>query len=72
MADIFDEIDEELKTRPDAGPVDALWQICDCRRRRRGSWCWRVAGLFGLDKSQAEAAADAYHQALAAEDAVSA
>ena len=72
MADIFDEIDEELKR----DRTQALWT-------RYGKYVIAAAaavvlgvgasqGYSAWTKSQAEAAADAYHQALAAEDAVSA
>ena len=72
MADIFDEIDEELKR----DRTQALWT-------RYGKYVIAAAaavvlgvgasqGYSAWTKSQAESAADAYHQALAAEDAVTA
>lgn len=71
MADIFDEIDEELKQ----DRAKAVWL-------RYGKYVAAAAaaivlgvgasqGFSAWQQSQAEAAANAYHQALAAEDAVS-
>ncbi|MGC6453322.1 MAG: tetratricopeptide repeat protein [Candidatus Puniceispirillaceae bacterium] len=72
MADIFDEIDEELKQ----DRAKAVWL-------RYGKYVAAAAaavvlgvgasqGFSAWKQSQAEAAANAYHQALASEDAVGA
>lgn len=72
MADIFDEIDEELKR----DRTQALWT-------RYGKYIIGAAaavvlgvgasqGYSAWTKGQAEASADLYHQALAADDAVAA
>ena len=72
MADIFDEIDEELKQ----DRAKAVWL-------RYGKYVAAAAaavvlgvgasqGFSAWKQSQAEAAANAYHQALAADDAVGA
>ncbi len=72
MADIFDEIDEELKQ----DRAKQVWL-------RYGKYVVAAAvaivlgvgasqGFSAWKKSQAEAAANAYHQALAADDAVTA
>ena len=72
MADIFDEIDEELKQ----DRAKAVWL-------RYGKYVAAAAaavvlgvgasqGVSAWKQSQAEVAANAYHQALAADDAVGA